>query len=328
MKRAIVIMGVLMLLAAATAAGVALYALQVHKSAGPLAQDRAVLIASGAGFKAIAAQLEREGVIADARLFMLPALIDKTHRRVRAGEYAFPAHISGEAVMQKLVNGDVIVRSITVREGLTVREVLALVQDAEAMEGEVPQDVSEGMLLPETYHYTRGMKRADMIETMSQAREKVLRNAWEKRADGLPLSTPEEALVLASIIEKETGVPEERRKVAGVYVNRLKMGMLLQADPTVAYGVALADAAPERPLTRADLQRDTPYNTYMHAGLPPTPIACAGKASIEAALDPEITDALYFVATGNGGHRFATTLDEHNRNVAAYRKVLRAQQTP
>lgn len=328
MKRVILVMGVLMLLAAVAAAGVVVYALQAHKAAGPLAQERAVLIEAGTGFKAIAAQLEHEGVIADARLFMLPALIDKTHRRVRAGEYAFPAHISGEAVMQKLVDGDVIVRSITVREGLTVREVLALVQGAEAMEGDVPLDVSEGVLLPETYHYTRGMTREDMVAKMSLAREAVLRDAWEKRVDGLPLASPEEALVLASIVEKETGVPEERRMVAGVYVNRLKLGMLLQADPTVAYGVARADAAPERPLTRADLQRDTAYNTYMHAGLPPTPIACAGKASIEAALNPEATDALYFVATGNGGHRFAKTLDEHNQNVAAYRKALRAQQAP
>ena len=325
MKRFLVGMMVLLVLGCVAAAGVVVYAYQQQNAAGPLAQEKVVLIAPGTGFKAIAAQLAREGVVGEKHLFMLPVLIEKQHRNVKAGEYLFPAGISGAAVMDKLIKGEVMVHAITVPEGLTVREVLALVAAEESLTGEVPTGIAEGTLLPETYQFIRGDSRAKIVDTMADAQEKVLNAAWDARQEGLPLVSASEALVLASIVEKETGVASERELVAGVYVNRLRIGMMLQADPTVAYGVMVEDGTMERALTRADLQRDTPYNTYTRVGLPPTPIACPGAAAIRATLNPASTEAIYFVATGTGGHAFSKTLEEHNRNVAAYRAVLREQ---
>lgn len=321
---------VLLLLGACVLGGALAYVFAQYKAPGPLEGDAVVVIEAGTGFKAIAAQLEAAGVIADARMFMLPALFEKTHRDAKAGEYAFAARISPRAVMEKLVKGDVVVHQITIPEGLTTQQVLALIAAEERLTGDVPEGIAEGALLPETYQFLRGDTREKIVNTMQESLKKVLAEAWETRAEGLPLATPEEALVLASIVERETGVASERAEVAGVYVNRLRLGMLLQADPTVAYGVmvekGVLDKPLDRPLLRGDLKRDTPYNTYIRAGLPPTPIACVGAAAIRATLNPQLTDALYFVATGNGGHRFARTLEEHNRNVAEYRKVLRALQ--
>ena len=193
----------------------------------------------------------------------------------------------------------------------------------EATEGEITRATLEGSMLPQTYHYIYGDTRDDVIARMQAAMNKALDDAWNKRAEGLPLKNKEEALVLASIVEKETGVAEERARVAAVFVNRLRIGMRLQTDPSVIYGIEqqLGDAM-NRPLTRADLETPTAYNTYVIDGLPPTPIANPGISAIEAALHPAQTDELYFVATGNGGHNFAKTLEEHNANVAVYRAAL------
>lgn len=324
MKRVFFAVLVVIVLCVLGAGAVMGYAYRQQNAPGPLAEAKTVLIAPGTGFKAVAAQLAHEGVIANRELFMLPAVLAKQHRAVKAGEYAFTPHMSGAEVLAKLVKGDVVVHSLTVPEGLTVRQALQIIAADDALTGEVPQEVAEGTLLPETYRFIRGDSRASIVQTMRGAMTAALDKAWEDRADGLPVATKEEALVLASIVERETGVPEERGMVAGVYVNRLKLGMMLQADPTVAYGVMQAEGLEkERPITRSDLQADTAYNTYTRTGLPPTPIACPGKASILAVLHPADTDALYFVATGNGGHRFATTIEEHNRNVSQYRAALR-----
>lgn len=326
MKRILFTLVIILLLGLAAAAALVAYSYSEQRAPGPLTEDRIVLIRPGTGFKGVAELLAREGVIAQKELFMLPAILEKQHRLVKAGEYVFPAGASGEAVLAKLIKGDVLVHALTIPEGLTVTQVIALVRGEEALTGDVPEGLGEGVLLPETYHFIRGDTREGLIAKMSLAQETALRDAWATRAEDLPVRSPEEALILASIVERETGIADERGMVAGVYTNRLRIGMMLQADPTVAYGVMLAEGrARERPLTRKDLQADTAYNTYTRTGLPPTPIACPGKASIRAVLQPTDTDALYFVATGTGGHRFARTLDEHNRNVRDYRAVLRSQ---
>lgn len=314
----------LVLLAAIAVGGAYLYVTHAYTEPGPLVEEKTVFIAPGKGFKAIARQLEREGVIDSRHVFIAGGMIDKQYRAARAGEYLFAPHMSAQLVMAKLVKGDVVVHAITIPEGLRVAQVLALIAARDGLEGAVPDGVEECTLLPETYHYLRGDSRTRIVAAMATAQQKILARAWENRVEGLPLASPEEALVLASVVEKETGLPEERRMVAGVYINRLNRGMMLQADPTVAYGVWKGKGI-DRPITKSDLATDTPYNTYTRTGLPPTPIACPGKASIEAVLNPEVTNALYFVATGTGGHRFASTLDEHNRNVSEYRAILRSQ---
>jgi UPF0755 protein len=199
-------------------------------------------------------------------------------------------------------------------------QVLDLVKTTETLDGDAPARVPEGSLLPETYHYVYGDTRTALIERMAQAMRQVLAELWDARAANLPYETPHQALVLASIVEKETGVTSERARVAAVFVNRLRRGMKLDADPTVIYALTNGTGPLDRELTRADLLEDDPYNTYRYAGLPPGPIACPGRAALEAALHPAETDELYFVADGKGGHLFAKTLEEHARNVAQYRR--------
>jgi len=223
--------------------------------------------------------------------------------------------------MEELVAGEVVVHRLTLPEGLSSAEIVALVGAAPALAGEIVESVPEGSLLPETYHYVYGDDRAELIARMQTAMEAALDELWPARAEGLPFSTPEEAVVLASIVEKETGVTGERALVAGVFVNRLRIDMLLQSDPTVAYAISRGGIVLDRPLRRFDLEVDDPYNTYRHRGLPPGPIANPGRAALEAALHPAETGAYYFVADGTGGHAFAATLDEHNVNVRRYRDM-------
>lgn len=224
-------------------------------------------------------------------------------------------------VMDKLERGDTLVRRLTVPEGLTSREVAALLEQAEGLVGSMTEVPEEGSLLPETYHYSHGDSREGLIARMSEALDETLEALWRSRAGDLPLASPREALILASIVEKETGVPQERPLVASVFVNRLRKGMRLQSDPTVAYGLTLGGQPLDRPLTKKDLAQSTPYNTYLIQGLPPGPIASAGKAALEAVLAPADTELLYFVADGSGGHAFARSLEEHNRNVASWRRI-------
>jgi UPF0755 protein len=206
-----------------------------------------------------------------------------------------------------------------------------LVERAEGLEGPITVKPAEGALLPETYNYSWGDSRDAMVRRMMRAMDQTLADLWSKRPANSPMASPQEAVIVASIVERETGVASERPLVASVVVNRLKRSMRLQSDPTVAYGVALGEGLPgtilSRPLTRDDLQRPTPYNTYVNAGLPPTPIANPGRAAIRAALEPADSDYLYFVANGSGGHAFARTLGEHNRNVARWRAIERSRAT-
>ncbi len=310
-------------LAAVTAgAGVALWGTLRLMAPGPLEQTTTVVIPRGSGLQAIALTLDEAGVVDSPLLFLYGAALSGG---LKAGEYAFPAGVSIDGVLDILRQGRTVVRRFTVPEGLTSAQVVALLDREPALSGEVGAPPANGTLLPETYHFSHGDQRAALVERMRGALEQTLAEAWKKRADGLPFDDPRQALTLASIVEKETGVAAERARVAGVFLNRLEAGMKLQSDPTVIF--ALTDGAGElgRALTRADWKVESPYNTYHVAGLPPGPIANPGRASIEAVLHPERHDFLYFVADGTGGHVFAKTLAEHNRNVARWREVQRRQ---
>ncbi len=291
---------------------------------GPLIEDVTLVLPRGGGVDAIAKDLSQAGVLADPWLFVAVARLTGTDRSLRAGEYRFAAGISATAVIKLLLRGEIVARRLTVAEGLTTGQVLALIAATDGLTGEPPAPPLEGALLPETYNFSHGDNRADLIARMAAAMDEVLAELWAGRAPDLPFDTPRQALILASMVEKETGMAAERAHIAGVFINRLKRGMRLQSDPTVAYGIAAAGAALQRPLTRADLARPSPFNTYLLAGLPPGPIANPGRAAIAAVLRPMKTRDLYFVANGSGGHAFARTLAEHNRNVRKWRR-LRAQ---
>jgi UPF0755 protein len=254
-------------------------------------------------------------------------MIDPSPKPIKAGEYEIPAHISMQALVDLLQSGKVVQRRLTVPEGSTTAEVVEQVRKTEALAGEITLDLKEGDLLPETYFYSRDDTRDGLLSRMKEAMDKTLDEAWRKRAAGLPLVTRREALVLASIIEKETAIPAERPRVAAVYLNRLRRRMKLESDPTVIYGLTGGKGLLNRDLTRADLMSTSPYNTYMVTGLPPGPICNPGRASIVAATTPAPRDrSLYFVADGQGGHAFAANLLEHNRNVERWRQIQRERQ--
>ena len=292
-----------------------------------LAEPRTVFIEPGTGKKAILKQLHAEGLTPPWWMATLPLLALQGNPSLKAGEYAFEGSITPAVVLATIASGKVVVHKITLPEGWNTRQLAAALMAEPTLTGDLPP-LHEGHYLPETYHFSRGEARSAVLARMKKALDDAMAELWPKRASGLPITTPEEAIILASIVERETGIEAERRTVASVYTNRLKIGMPLQADPTVAYGIEYAKgAAMERPLTRNDLARDHAWNTYTRAGLPATAIAMPGKASIAAALNPADTPYIYFVATGDGGHIFAATLAEHNRNVAAYRKKMREKAT-
>lgn len=303
-------------------AGFAVYSFSVYQSTSVVA-DTTVFIARGTGGKAMLNQLHREGVLPPLWKIALPVVLSGDYTQFKAGEYQFVAGLSPQQVVAAIVDGKVIIHSVTIPEGWNVAQVKAALLKEELLTGALPAVIEEGSIATDTVHYERGETRAALVQRLQQQQDDILLHAWGTRAEGLPISTPEQALTLASIVEEETGVDAERRRVAAVYINRLRIGMPLQADPTVAYGIAPQGMT--RMLTRGDLKRPTPYNTYVHAGLPPGPICNPGKASIEAALHPLATDELFFVATGNGGHWFAATAKEHEANVVKYRAIQRSK---
>lgn len=310
----------LILLAGALAGGAVWLAVERYRAPGPLAADRTVVVPRGFGVEEIADQLEAEGVL-ESRWLLLGGVRFTEGRGLRAGEYLFPAGISAEGVVGLLRSGRAVLRRVTVPEGLTSAQIVALLAAEPAMSGETPPPPPEGSLLPETYNFSWGDSRAGMVERMQRAMREAVADAWGRRGEGLPIRGPEDLVTLASIVEKETGVAAERARVAGVFVNRLRRSMRLQSDPTVIYGLTSGSGSLGRPLTRADWRHVSPFNTYVIDGLPPGPIANPGRASLLAAVAPERHDYLYFVADGTGGHAFATTLAEHNRNVARWRQV-------
>jgi UPF0755 protein len=242
---------------------------------------------------------------------------------LKAGEYEFTSGVSAIETLEMLAQGKIVKRRLTIPEGLTSAEVAALVRDAPALDGDVGPVPANGSLLPDTYFYSHSDRRSELIERMRRAMTQSVKQLWDERAPDLPLSSPRDVIVLASIVEKETAREQERPRVAAVFLNRLRLGMRLQADPTVLYALtAEAGGKLDRPLMHADLTIDSPYNTYKVKGLPPEPINNPSQASLRGVTQPERTADLYFVADGRGGHVFAQTLADHNRNVVLYRRGI------
>lgn len=309
-------------------AGAFYYAKMQFDSPGPLSHAGVVTIPRGEGVNAIASRLEREGIIHDRRIFMAAVLYFGAQAKLKAGDYAIEARAPMRDVLDTLIEGKVILYQVTVPEGWTSLQVVERLRATEDLTGEITEIPPEGSLLPDTYRFARNTSRSDILAQMQQAQDKFMEKVWPSRDPDLPFETKQEALTLASIVEKETGLADERSKVAAVFVNRLRRGMRLGSDPTIIYGLVGGRGSLGRPIYRSEITQETPYNTYVIKGLPPTPIANPGRAAIEAVLKPAETDALYFVADGTGGHVFARTLAEHNRNVAEWRKIekrLRAE---
>ena len=321
----------LFILAVALASGLFLYGYNKFNILSTNPSEKLVLIPKGSGTMMIADQLKAEQIISDPYVFAVASKLLPPKDTIKAGEYQFEPNSTMQDIIAKLKRGETYKRKFTIAEGLTsytILEKLKAVPDVAISAIAVP---SEGSLLPDTYQYERDEPIAKIVARMQEAHQKLIDQEWSKRDQNLPFSTIEEAVTLASIVEKETGVAEERKRIAGVFINRLRQGMPLQSDPTVIY--ALTNGQPKNdgqgPLGRRlylkDLEIDSPYNTYQNAGLPPGPIANAGREAILAVLHPEPNDFLFFVADGSGGHVFAKTLVEHNQNVANWRKVRQEQ---
>ncbi|MGQ3353818.1 MAG: endolytic transglycosylase MltG [Phreatobacter sp.] len=300
-----------------------LYARQAFVAAGPLQQDRAVFIERGSTAEAIAQTLERNGVINSALLFSAAVQLYGVRGDLKWGEYLFPRAASTAEALAIVLDGKPIEYRVTIPEGLTSEQIVGRLRDNDVLTGDIARIPREGSLLPDTYRFTRGTTRQQMIDQMTQFQTRLLQQIWARRSQDLPLRTPEELVILASIVEKETGKAEERPRVAGVFVNRLNRRMRLQSDPTIIYGIVGGRGALGRPILQSEIQRLTPYNTYQIDGLPPTPIANPGRAAMEAVANPVRHRDLFFVADGTGGHVFAETLEQHNRNVANWRRIER-----
>lgn len=311
-----------LLLLAFLAAGTSVYLYKNTRNT----QAVTIIIEPRTGTRAILTQLHDAGLVPSVPLMVIPVLMTADYHALKAGEYAFAAGMTPAQIIGKIIRGEVVVHKITIPEGWTSYQVREALMKEPLLVGEVPA-FAEGSLLPDTMHFRRGETRVNVIKRMQEAQYAWFDSSWDNCHPDLPIKTTQEVLILASIVEKETGELDERAMVAGVFHNRLRLGMPLQSDPTVVYGIEAAQGGKPmgRALSRADLKADTPYNTYTRKGLPPTPISNPGEKAIDAVLMPAKTDALYFVATGTGGHRFAATLKEHNTNVAEYRKVMAGQ---
>jgi UPF0755 protein len=294
---------------------------------GPLAEDKVVNIEKGSTSEQIGQTLVDQGVVDSGTLATLGITVLRRFFDLepKAGEYEFTARSSLADVLRKIKRGQIVTYKVSIPEGFTTWQVLERLKANDVLAGEIETVPAEGELLPDTYVFTRGRTRQSLIDQMKAARQELVDRLWEGRKEGLPFKSPEEAIILASIVEKETGKAEERAQVAGVFINRLKNGMRLQSDPTIIYGITQGQGKLERPVYRSDIRQRTDYNTYQIDGLPPTPIANPGRASIEAVLNPIDTDYIYFVADGSGGHAFAVTLDQHNQNVKKWRSWLKDQ---
>lgn len=288
---------------------------------GPLPADKVLYIQPGTEVADIVAQLNEEGIIDSPLIFNVALLIEGDRSRVKAGEYLIHQNASMREVMDTLVSGRQILHSVTIPEGLTSQEVVDRLRANDLLMGDVREVPAEGTLLPETYKVPRGMPRADLIHLMEADDRKVVAQIWARRSSDVQLRSPYELVTLASIVEKETGKADERPHVASVFLNRLRKHMRLQSDPTIVYGLIGGRGSLGRPLTRADVERSSPYNTYLIEGLPPGPIANPGRAALEAVANPSRTSDLYFVADGTGGHVFAETLEQHEHNVARWRQI-------
>lgn len=318
MRRFVVLLVVLGVIGASLFA----WTLSAWEQPGPHASETIVLIAPGTRAHDVAQMLEDKGAVPNVWLFEFGLRTRKLADKIKAGEYALPARASMSAIAAILVDGKSIQHRLTAAEGLTSDMIWKMVQSHSALSGDAGPVPEEGTLLPETYLFTRGQSRAGLLDQMRRAQERFMAAQWPGRAEGLPYSTMREAIILASIVEKETALPAERPHIASVFVNRLKVGMRLQSDPTIIYGITKGYPL-GRGIRQSELEGATPYNTYVIAGMPPGPIANPGKDSLAAVMNPLQTDDLFFVADGTGGHVFAATLGEHARNVVAWRNIER-----
>jgi UPF0755 protein len=301
----------------------AIMAIVLIGAPGPSQEARTIVIERGASASSITRQLQGEKLIENDLLFRAAALLYAGDGGLKAGEYEIPAGASIKQIVDLLASGRAKQYSITIPEGYSVAQVMDLLEAAPNLTGPLPETPPEGTLLPDTYSFARGASRSDIMQKMAAAHAAVMAEIWPKRVAGLPFDTPAQAVTLASIVEKETGKPEERRVVAGLYINRLRRGMRLEADPTIIYGVTKGRPL-GRQIRRSEIDAgppQNPWNTYRISGLPPSPIANPGRLSLEAVLNPEPTEYLFMVADGTGGHLFARTGDEHARNHAAWREI-------
>jgi len=298
---------------------------------GPLVEETVIAVEPGEALSVVAERLEADGIIYDARLMRLKARIDGTQLDIKTGEYIIEPRASLRQVLSILIEGRSVLHRITLPEGRTTAQLLKIIAENDRLTGDMPETPpGEGTLLPDTYMFHRGMTRQELIEKTQKAQADVLAELWPARREGLPVSTPVEAVILASVVEKETSRAEERPQIAALFTTRLKRGMRLQSDPTIIYGISKGEplynkAGQRRTLYRSEIDRHTEWNTYQVDGLPKTPICNPGRDAIAAVLDPPETEYIFFVADGKGGHLFAETLAQHNRNVAAYRAYERGE---
>ena len=293
---------------------------------GPLQHDTILIVPPSTGINIIAKELASRGIISKAFIFRVGVKFFSEQEVMKAGQYLFTAHLSSRDVVKLLQTGKTVVHRITFAEGLTSTEIAAQLALTEGLTGDLSLPIAEGSLLPETYHFSYADPRSGLIKRMRKGLSKLMMGLWPYRDANLPFKSQREALILASIVEKETGKPSERAHIAGVFINRLRKKMRLQSDPTVVYGITKGQGPLGRSLRRSELRQKTAYNTYTNYGLPPTPIANAGRKSIEAVLHPMKTNDFYFVADGTGGHLFSRTLKQHNRNVSKWRKIEKLRQ--
>ncbi|MBR7651148.1 endolytic transglycosylase MltG [Brucella oryzae] len=290
---------------------------------GPLTAETTFLVKRGAGISEVSNSLESRDIVSDARIFRYGMRTLGHENDLKAGEYAIPAGATMRDVMNILISGKSIMYPLTIPEGLTVKQIFDRISVDPTLVGDMPKDMPpEGSLFTDTLNFTRGTTRSEIIDRMVASQKKLVDDSWAKRNPDLPIKDKNEFVTLASIVEKETGIASERPHVASVFVNRLKKGMRIQSDPTIIYGLFGGAGKPsDRPIFKSDIEKPTPYNTYVINGLPPTPIANPGKAALEAVANPLDTEDLYFVADGTGGHVFSKTLQEHNANVRKWRSV-------
>jgi UPF0755 protein len=304
------------------AGGAYLYGKQKIEAPGPLQEDKIVNIPARAGMTDIADILQRDGVIDNNRWAFIGAVFAlKARSELKPGEYLFPKSASLRDVIATIVEGKVVQHAVTIPEGLTSEQIVSRLSESDIFSGSVREVPREGTLLPETYKFPRGTPREQVIARMQQTQKRVLAEIWERRSADLPIRSAEQLVILASIVEKETGKADERSRVAAVFVNRLRQKIKLQSDPTIIYGLVGGKGTLGRPIKRSEIQQPSPYNTYVVDGLPPGPIANPGRASLEAAANPARTRDLFFVADGTGGHAFSDSYDQHQKNVAKLRAM-------
>ncbi|MFK8033221.1 MAG: endolytic transglycosylase MltG [Hyphomicrobiales bacterium] len=303
--------------------GLLFYGKTLYDAEGPLQTDKSIVVERGMNVQAIANLLDEQSIINNKILFLASVRVTDSHGKLKAGEYLFEEKSSMADVVARLVEGKSILHAVTIPEGRTTKQIVDILNNDPILTGTIDSIPPEGTLLPETYKFTRGDSRKQLLDRMRSARDRIVADVWSRRSPDLPISTPEEMVILASIVEKETALADERPRVASVFINRLKQGMRLQTDPTVIYGIVGGEGTLGRPISRADLRAENPYNTYVIDGLPPGPIANPGRAALEAVINPARTKDLFFVADGSGGHAFAETFADHQANVRNWRQIER-----